>query len=187
GVLHNATGPAPDEITTATETARKSDTPTLICCNTIIGFGSPNKQGKESSHGAALGDAEIALTREALGWSHGPFEIPADIYAEWDAKDAGNQAEQRWNEKFAAYQAEFPELAAEFTRRMAGELPADFDEKASAYIRAVAEKGENIASRKASQNCLNAFGPMLPELLGGSADLAGSNLTLWDGCKPVVE
>ena len=186
-VIRNVNGHDADEIKTAIETARKSDKPTLICCKTIIGFGSPNKQGKESSHGAALGDAEIALTREALGWSHGPFEIPADIYAEWDAKDAGNKAEQQWNETFAAYQAEFPELAAEFTRRMAGELPADFDEKASAYIREVAEKGENIASRKASQNCLNAFGPMLPELLGGSADLAGSNLTLWDGCKPVVE
>ncbi|MEJ6656759.1 MAG: transketolase, partial [Pseudomonas sp.] len=186
-VSRNVDGHDADEIKTAIETARKSDKPTLICCKTIIGFGSPNKQGKESSHGAALGDAEIALTREALGWKHGPFEIPADIYAEWDAKDAGSKAEQQWNEKFAAYQAEFPELAAEFTRRMAGELPADFDEKASAYIREVAEKGENIASRKASQNCLNAFGPMLPELLGGSADLAGSNLTLWDGCKPVVQ
>ncbi|WP_185268958.1 transketolase [Halopseudomonas xiamenensis] len=186
-VIRNVDGHDADEIKTAIETARKSDKPTLICCKTIIGFGSPNKQGKESSHGAALGDAEIALTREALGWNHGPFEIPADIYAEWDARDAGNQAEQQWNDRFAAYQAEFPELAAEFTRRMAGELPADFDEKTSAYIRAVAEKGENIASRKASQNCLNAFGPMLPELLGGSADLAGSNLTLWDGCKPVVQ
>ena len=186
-VIRNVDGHDADEIRTAIETARKSDKPTLICCKTIIGFGSPNKQGKESSHGAALGDAEIALTREALGWSHGPFEIPADIYAEWDARDAGNQAEQQWNDKFAAYQTEFPELAAEFTRRMAGDLPADFEEKASAYIREVAEKGENIASRKASQNCLNAFGPMLPELLGGSADLAGSNLTLWDGCKPVVE
>jgi len=186
-VIRNVDGHDADEIKTAIETARKSDKPTLICCKTIIGFGSPNKQGKESSHGAALGDAEIALTREALGWNHGPFEIPADIYAEWDAKDAGSKAEQAWNERFAAYQAAFPELAAEFTRRMAGELPADFDEKASAYIRQVAEKGENIASRKASQNCLNAFGPMLPELLGGSADLAGSNLTLWDGCKPVVQ
>ncbi len=186
-VIRNVDGHDADEIRTAIETARKSDKPTLICCKTIIGFGSPNKQGKEASHGAALGEAEVALTREALGWNHGPFEIPADIYAEWDAKDAGSKAEQQWNDRFAAYQAEFPELAAEFTRRMAGELPADFDEKASAYIRAVAEKGENIASRKASQNCLNAFGPMLPELLGGSADLAGSNLTLWDGCKPVVQ
>ena len=186
-VIRNVDGHDADEIKIAIETARKSDKPTLICCKTIIGFGSPNRQGKETSHGAALGEAEIALTREALGWHHAPFEIPADIYAEWDAKDAGNQAEQQWNDKFAAYQAEFPELAAEFTRRMAGDLPADFEEKASVYIREVAEKGENIASRKASQNCLNAFGPMLPELLGGSADLAGSNLTLWDGCKPVVE
>src|SRR5690606_17218713 len=115
------------------------------CCKTIIGFGSPNKQGKEDSHGAALGDAEIALTREALGWAHGPFEIPADIYAEWDANAAGSQAENEWDQRFAAYQAEFPELASEFKRRMAGELPADFAEKASAFIRDVAEKGETIA------------------------------------------
>ena len=186
-VIRNVDGHDADEIKTAIETARKSDKPTLICCKTIIGYGSPNRQGKETSHGAALGEAEIALTREALGWPHAPFEIPADIYAEWDAKEAGSQAEQQWNDRFAAYQAEFPELAAEFKRRMAGDLPADFEEKASAYIREVAEKGENIASRKASQNCLNFFGPLLPELLGGSADLAGSNLTLWDGCKPVVE
>ena len=185
-VIRNVDGHDADEIRTAIETARKSDRPTLICCKTIIGFGSPNKQGKESSHGAALGEEEIALTRQALGWSHGPFEIPADIYAEWDAREAGARAEQQWNEKFAAYEAEFPELAAEFKRRMAGDLPADFEEKASAYIREVAEKGENIASRKASQNCLNFFGPLLPELWGGSADLAGSNLTLWKGCKPVV-
>ena len=185
-VIRNVNGHDADEIRTAIETARKSDKPTLICCKTVIGFGSPNKQGKESSHGAALGDAEIALTREALGWNHAPFEIPEDIYAEWNAREAGAQAEQSWSEKFAAYQAEFPELAAEFARRMAGDLPADFDEKASAYIREVAEKGENIASRKASQNCLNAFGPLLPELLGGSADLAGSNLTLWSGCKGVT-
>ena len=186
-VIRNVDGHDADEIKIAIETARKSDKPTLICCKTIIGFGSPNKQGKEDSHGAALGDAEIALTRAALNWPHAPFEIPADIYAEWDAKAAGSKAEQQWNDKFAAYQAAFPELAAEFTRRMAGELPADFDEKASAYIRAVAEKGETIASRKASQNCLNAFGPMLPELLGGSADLAGSNLTLWNGCQPITQ
>ncbi|MGH1448577.1 MAG: transketolase [Pseudomonadaceae bacterium] len=186
-VIRNVDGHDADEIKTAIETARKSDRPTLICCKTIIGFGSPNKQGKEESHGAALGDAEIALTREQLGWKHGPFEIPADIYAEWDARQAGSQVEQQWNQTFAAYQAEFPELAAEFLRRMAGELPADFSEKASAFIRDVATKGESIASRKASQNCLNAFGPLLPELLGGSADLAGSNLTLWKGCKPVVQ
>lgn len=185
-VIRNVNGHDADEIQIAIETARKSDRPTLICCKTIIGFGSPNKQGKEECHGAALGDAEIALTREALGWNHPPFEIPADIYAEWDAKQKGADAENAWNQRFAAYAAEFPELAAEFKRRMAGELPADFAEKASAFIREVATKGETIASRKASQNCLNAFGPLLPELLGGSADLAGSNLTLWKGCKPVV-
>ncbi len=185
-VIRNVDGHDAEEIQIALATARKSDRPTLICCKTIIGFGSPNKQGKEESHGAALGDAEIALTREALGWKHGPFEIPAEIYAEWDAKQKGADAENEWNKRFAAYEAEFPALASEFKRRMAGELPADFAEKASAFIREVAEKGETIASRKASQNCLNAFGPLLPELLGGSADLAGSNLTLWKGCKPVV-
>jgi transketolase len=185
-VIRNVDGHDADEIQMAIETARKSDRPTLICCKTIIGFGSPNKQGKEESHGAALGDAEIALTREALGWKYGPFEIPAEIYAEWDAKQKGADAENEWNKRFAAYEAEFPGLASEFKRRMAGELPADFAEKASEFIREVANKGETIASRKASQNCLNAFGPLLPELLGGSADLAGSNLTLWKGCKPVV-
>ncbi len=185
-VIRNVDGHDADEIQIAIDTARKSDRPTLICCKTIIGFGSPNKQGKEESHGAALGDAEIALTREALGWKHGPFEIPAEIYAEWDAKQKGADAENEWNKRFAAYETEFPALAAEFKRRMAGELPADFAEKASEFIREVATKGETIASRKASQNCLNAFGPLLPELLGGSADLAGSNLTLWKGCKPVV-
>ncbi len=185
-VIRNVDGHDAEEIQIALETARKSDRPTLICCKTIIGFGSPNKQGKEESHGAALGDAEIALTREALGWKHGPFEIPAEIYSEWDAKQKGADAENEWNKRFAAYEAEFPALASEFKRRMAGELPADFAEKASEFIREVATKGETIASRKASQNCLNAFGPLLPELLGGSADLAGSNLTLWKGCKPVV-
>lgn len=186
-VIRNVNGHDADEIRTALETARKSEQPTLICCKTIIGFGSPNKQGKEESHGAALGDAEVALTREALGWKHGPFEIPADIYAEWDAREAGGRAEAEWNQRFEAYKAEFPELATEFLRRMAGELPLDFAEKSSAFIREVATKGETIASRKASQNCLNAFGPLLPELLGGSADLAGSNLTLWKGCKPVTQ
>jgi transketolase len=185
-VIRNVDGHDADEIQMAIDTARKSDQPTLICCKTIIGFGSPNKQGKEESHGAALGDAEIALTREALGWKHGPFEVPADIYAEWDAKQKGADAENEWNKRFVAYETEFPALASEFKRRMAGELPDDFAEKASEFIREVATKGETIASRKASQNCLNAFGPLLPELLGGSADLAGSNLTLWKGCKPVV-
>ena len=186
-VIRNVDGHDADEIKMAIDTARKSAQPTLICCKTIIGFGSPNKQGKEESHGAALGADEVALTRAALGWNHAPFEIPADIYAEWNAKEAGVAAEADWNQRFAAYSAAYPELANEFVRRMAGELPADFSEKASEFIRAVADKGETIASRKASQNCLNAFGPLLPELLGGSADLAGSNLTLWKGCKPVVQ
>ncbi|SFH02957.1 transketolase [Pseudomonas sp. NFACC45] len=184
-VIRNVDGHDPEEIKTAIETARKSAQPTLICCKTTIGFGSPNKQGKEDCHGAPLGAEEIALTRAALKWEHGPFEIPADIYAEWDAKEKGRAAEAEWDQRFAAYSAEFPELANELVRRLSGELPADFAEKASAYIAEVAAKGETIASRKASQNTLNAFGPLLPELLGGSADLAGSNLTLWKGCKGV--
>ena len=184
-VIRNVDGHDPDEIKTAIETARKSDQPTLICCKTTIGFGSPNKQGKEDCHGAPLGNDEIALTRKALNWNHGPFEIPADIYAEWDAKQAGAAAESEWDKRFAAYAAEFPELAGELSRRLSGKLPADFDAKATAYINEVAAKGETIASRKASQNALNAFGPLLPELLGGSADLAGSNLTIWKGCKGV--
>ncbi|MCP8467438.1 transketolase [Pseudomonas sp. ZM23] len=184
-VIRNVDGHDAEEIKTAIETARKSSVPTLICCKTVIGFGSPNKQGKEECHGAPLGNDEIAATRAALGWSHGPFEIPADIYAEWSAKETGASRENEWNQRFAAYQAAYPELAAEFLRRIAGELPADFAEKAAAYVADVAAKGETIASRKASQNALNAFGPMLPEFLGGSADLAGSNLTLWKGCKGV--
>ncbi|WP_172150582.1 MULTISPECIES: transketolase [Pseudomonas] len=184
-VIRNVDGHDAEEIKIAIDTARKSEQPTLICCKTTIGFGSPNKQGKEDCHGAPLGVDEIALTRAALGWNHGPFEIPADIYAEWDAKQAGAAFEAEWDQRFAAYAAAYPELAAEFKRRIAGELPADFAEKAAAYIREVAEKGETIASRKASQNALNAFGPLLPEFLGGSADLAGSNLTLWKGCKGV--
>ena len=185
-VIRNVDGHDPEEIKTAIETARKSDQPTLICCKTTIGFGSPNKQGKEDCHGAPLGNDEIALTRQALNWNHGPFEIPADIYAEWDAKQAGAEAESEWDKRFAAYAAEFPALANEFGSRMNGDLPLDFDRRANEYIAEVAAKGETIASRKASQNALNAYGPMLPELLGGSADLAGSNLTLWKGCKGVT-
>ena len=185
-VIRNVNGHDPEEIKIAIETARKSDQPTLICCKTTIGFGSPNKQGKEESHGAPLGADEIALTRKALDWNYGPFEIPADIYAEWDAKQAGAAVESEWDKRFAAYAAEFPELASELTRRLSGKLPADFDAKANAYIADVAAKGETIASRKASQNALSAFGPLLPELLGGSADLAGSNLTIWKGCKSIT-
>jgi transketolase len=184
-VIRNVDGHDPEEIKTAIDTARKSEQPTLICCKTTIGFGSPNKQGKEDCHGAPLGDAEIALTRAALKWNHGPFEIPADIYAEWNAKESGLAVEAEWDQRFAAYSAQFPDLANELVRRLAGDLPADFAEKSAAYIAEVAAKGETIASRKASQNTLNAFGPLLPEFLGGSADLAGSNLTLWKGCKGV--
>ncbi|MDE1167087.1 MAG: transketolase [Pseudomonas sp.] len=184
-VIRNVDGHDADEIKMAIETARKSDRPTLICCKTIIGFGSPNKQGKEESHGAALGAEEIALTRAALKWNYGPFEIPADIYAEWDAKEAGRALEAEWDQRFAAYAAAHPELANEFIRRMAGEMPADFAQKADAWIAEVVAKGETIASRKASQNALNAFGPLLPELLGGSADLASSNLTFWKGSQSI--
>ncbi|WP_219064018.1 transketolase [Pseudomonas sp. UMAB-08] len=185
-VIRNVDGHDAEEIKIAIETARKSAQPTLICCKTTIGFGSPNKQGKEDCHGAPLGDAEIALTRAALKWNYGPFEIPADIYAEWNAKESGLAVEAEWDQRFAAYSAEHPELANELIRRMSGELPADFAEKATAYIAEVDAKGETIASRKASQNALNAFGPLLPEFLGGSADLAGSNLTIWKGCKSLT-
>ena len=186
-VIRNVNGHDADEIEVALEAALESDKPTLICCKTTIGFGSPKHGGKASSHGAPLGAEEIEVVRKELSWPHAPFEIPAEIYAEWDAKEAGAKAEAAWQDKFAAYQTEHPELAAEFERRMQGDLPADFAEKAAAYIAEVAAKGESIASRKASQNSLNAYGPLLPELLGGSADLAGSNLTLWSGCKGVSD
>ncbi|WP_207060580.1 transketolase [Motiliproteus sp. SC1-56] len=177
-------GHDPEAITAAIEQARENtEQPTLICCKTVIGFGSPNKQGKEDCHGAPLGDDEITLTREALGWKHAPFEVPEEIYAEWDAKDDGCIVENSWNELFAAYSEAHPKLAAEFLRRISGDLPEDFAAQADRFIENLQEKGESIASRKASQNALNAFGPLLPELMGGSADLAGSNLTLWEGCK----
>lgn len=161
--------------------------PTLIICKTVIGCGSPNKQGKEDCHGAPLGAAEIAATREAMGWEYGAFEVPEDIYEAWDCRVKGDVLEKNWQGQFDAYQKAHPELAQELTRRLKGELPASFDLQAKAYIQEVASKGETIASRKASQNALNAFGPLLPELLGGSADLAGSNLTLWKGCHGVQE
>lgn len=165
----------------------ETEKPTLIICRTVIGAGSPNKQGKEDCHGAPLGDAEIVLTREALGWKEGPFEIPADVYEAWDASAKGDALESQWNALFRVYENRYPELAAELKRRLKGELPADFNAKADAWIAACNEKGETIASRKASQNTLNVFGPALPELLGGSADLAGSNLTLWKGCHGIQE
>jgi transketolase len=175
-----------DAVKKAIDEARAvTDKPSIICCQTVIGWGSPNKQGKEECHGAALGDDEIALVRETIGWSHAPFEIPQDVYAGWDAKGKGAEGEASWNDKFAAYSSDHPELAAEFERRMAGDLPGNWQEQSNAFIASVNDKEEGIASRKASQNTLNGFGPLLPELLGGSADLAGSNLTLWSGCKDV--
>ena len=185
-VIAKVDGHNPEAIKKAIDEARSvTDRPSIICCQTIIGFGSPNKQGKEECHGAALGNDEVALTRENLGWKWAPFEIPAEIYEGWDAKECGAKAENDWNDRFEKYRREFPQLAAEFERRMAGELPRDWAEKSAAFVAKVDEKGETIASRKASQNTLNGFGPLLPELMGGSADLAGSNLTLWSGCKDV--
>ncbi|WP_283788957.1 transketolase [Bermanella sp. WJH001] len=163
----------------------EANKPTLICCKTIIGFGSPNKEGKEDCHGAPLGDDEIKLTKERLGWNHGAFEVPDDVYAGWSAKEKGAAKEAAWNEKFAAYAKAFPTEAAEFTRRMKGELPADFSAKADAFIQECQAKGESIASRKASQNAICELAPALPEILGGSADLAGSNLTLWPQAKGI--
>lgn len=174
-----------DAIKKAIDAARaETQKPTLICTKTVIGFGSPNKQGTHGSHGSPLGDDEIALVRKELNWNHAAFEVPDDIYKGWDAKAAGQEKESAWNEKFAAYKQAHPELAAEFERRVINnELPAEFSEKAQAFIAECQEKGEKIASRKASQNVIEAFGNLLPELLGGSADLAGSNLTLWSGSK----
>jgi len=185
-VIPRVNGHDPEEIKQAIETARaNTDQPTLICCKTIIGFGSPNKEGKEDCHGAPLGDDEIALTRQRLNWPHAAFEIPADIKSEWDAKAKGARTEAAWDEKFAAYKAAYPELADEFVRRMNGELPGNFAEIANKFVNDVNEKAETIASRKASQNSIEALAPALPELFGGSADLAGSNLTLWSGAQGV--
>ena len=174
-------------IKTAIETAKaETQKPTLIVTKTIIGFGSPNKQASHDCHGSPLGLEEVALVRKTLGWEFEPFVIPADVYAGWDAKEKGAAAEKTWDEKFAAYKAAHPELAAEFERRVIkGELPADFAAKAEAFIAESQAKGEKIASRKASQNSIAAFVPLLPELLGGSADLAGSNLTLVKTSKGV--
>ncbi len=158
-----------------------TDRPSLICCKTVIGWGSPHKAGTEQVHGAPLGPEEVAATRESLGWPHPPFVIPPDIQAAWDARSRGMALESAWNELFTAYAAEYPEPAAEFKRRLARQLPVDWEPKTWAYIRATAEKAPNIASRKASQNALEAYAPLLPELLGGSADLSESNNTLWKG------
>ncbi|OCH27428.1 transketolase [Aliivibrio fischeri] len=172
-----------DAINAAIEAAKADPRPTLICTKTIIGFGSPNKQGTHDCHGAPLGAGEIKAAKAQLGWEHGAFEIPQEVYAEWDAKETGAAKEASWNEKFAAYEAAYPELAAEFTRRVNGDLPKEWEEKASAIIADLQANPANIASRKASQNALEAFGAMLPEFMGGSADLAPSNLTMWSGSK----
>ncbi|MCZ2722056.1 transketolase [Marinomonas sp. 15G1-11] len=188
-VIAGVDGHDPEAIRAAIKEAQSvTDKPSMICCKTIIGFGSPNKSGSHDCHGAPLGDAEIAAAREFLGWEHAPFEIPETVYAGWDAKNKGSENESAWNDKFAAYQSAFPELAAEYERRvLKGELPADFEEKAQAFIQECQDKAEGIASRKASQNSIGFYGAMLPELLGGSADLAGSNLTLWSGSKGIQD
>ncbi len=175
-------------IKAAIETAQQiTDKPSLLICKTTIGFGSPHKAGTADSHGSPLGDAEIAETRKALGWEYGPFEIPQEIYKEWDAKEAGKAKEAAWDAKFAEYVAQFPELAAEFKRRMSGELPANWEKESTAFIEQLQHNPASIASRKASQNTLEAFGKVLPEFMGGSADLAPSNLTMWSGSKALNE
>ena len=163
-----------------------ADRPSLLCCKTIIGFGAPSKAGKASAHGAPLGDDEIAGVREALGWSHPPFEIPGEIHAGWDARERGAARHREWRERFDAWRAEYPGDAVEFERRMSGELPTDWTETCARHVGVAGAAAEDIASRKASQNALEALGPMLPELIGGSADLTGSNLTMWSGSKALT-
>ncbi len=185
-VVENVDGHDGAEITAAIEEAlADEDRPTLICCKTIIGFGAPNKQGTASTHGAPLGDEEIAAARETLGWDSPPFEIPDEIAAAWSGKERGEADEASWNRAFATYNAEHPELAAEFARRMAGNLPGDWADIADNAIAEIAAAGENMATRKASLVALNAFAPALPELVGGSADLTGSNLTKHAGSTPI--
>ncbi|WP_031434732.1 transketolase [Methylomarinum vadi] len=185
-VIARVDGHNPEAIRAAIAEAKSvEDKPSLIICRTTIGYGSPNKQGLEACHGAPLGDEEIALAKKVLDWPHPAFEIPEDIRQAWDAREKGTQAEQEWQQRYMTYRNAYPELADEFERRLQGRLPDAWPEQSEQYLHTVNDKGENIASRKASQNCLNAFGPLLPELIGGSADLAGSNLTLWEGCKDV--
>ncbi|SNY70825.1 transketolase [Enterobacter sp. CC120223-11] len=179
-VIHDIDGHDPEAVKKAIiEAQGVKDKPSLILCRTVIGFGSPNKAGKEESHGSALGEEEVALARKQLGWKYPAFEIPKEIYQAWDAHQKGEKAQQSWNDKLSAYKKAHPELAAEFLRRTGGNLPENWQSQAQAYIEKLQSEPAKIASRKASQNALNAFGPMLPELLGGSADLAPSNLTIW--------
>ncbi len=185
-VIPDVDGHDPAAIQKALEFARAmTDKPTMICCKTTIGFGSPNKAGSHACHGAPLGDDEINLTKAALGWDHGPFEVPSEVYHGWDAKEKGGAAEAGWNEKFAAYEKEHPELAAEFKRRMAGELPANWSATVEAFVNKCNEAADSPATRKASLASIEAYAPVLPELFGGSADLGGSNLTEWSGHKPM--
>ena len=186
-VLADVDGHDADALQKAIDTAKAmTDKPTMICCKTTIGFGSPNKAGSHACHGAPLGEEEINLTKAALGWDHGPFEVPADVYAGWDCKEKGAKVEAAWNEKFAAYKAAFPELAAEYVRRMAGDLPADWAAKSAEYIASVNAEAKSPATRQASLASIEAYSPMLPELFGGSADLGCSNLTEWSGYKPMI-
>ncbi len=185
-VIADVDGHDHEALTKAIDMAKAmTDKPTMICCKTTIGFGSPNKSGSHACHGAPLGGEEINLTKAALGWDHGDFEVPADVYAGWDAKEKGAAAEAAWNEKFAAYKAEFPELAAEYERRMSGDLPADWAAKSADYIAGVNAEAKSPATRQASLASIEAYSPMLPELFGGSADLGCSNLTEWSGFKPM--
>jgi len=186
-VVRDVDGHDPEAIDRAIHEAKSvNDKPTLICCKTVIGYGSPNLCGSHDCHGAPLGDDEIKATRENLGWKYGPFEIPDEIYAGWDAKAKGEAAEAEWQAKFEAYKAEYPELAAEFERRMNGDLPANWAEFADDFIKQVNDKAESIASRKASQNSIAGYAPALPEFLGGSADLTPSNLTSWPGAVSIT-
>jgi transketolase len=187
-VLADVDGHDPEAIAKATEMAKAmTDKPTMICCKTTIGFGSPNKAGSHACHGAPLGEEEINLTKAALGWDHGAFEVPETVYQGWDAKEKGAAAEAAWNDKFAAYKAAFPELAAEFERRMAGDLPADWAAKSADYIASVNADAKSPATRQASLAAIEAYSPMLPEMFGGSADLGCSNLTEWSGYKPMID
>ena len=187
-VIREVDGHDPDEIRQAIQTARaQTDKPTLICCRTVIGYGAPNKQGTEATHGAPLGEAEVAAAREALGWAHPPFVIPEDIYADWDARQQGREAENEWQQRLEAYRSEYPELAAELERRMRGELPGGWAAHCEQAIARIQAESGDMATRKASQVALEAFGPLLPELIGGSADLAGSNNTIWSGSVDVTD
>ena len=184
-VIRDVDGHDPAQVKIALEEARAAgDRPSLICCRTVIGWGSPNKQGKESCHGSALGEDEVQLVRQTLGWTQPPFEIPAEYYQAWDARARGADLEQAWQDRLAEYGQRYPEDAAELRRRLRGELPADWDSVAADYLEQTARKTDKIASRKASQDALNAYGAYLPELIGGSADLSGSNLTHWSGSTP---